>query len=105
MWIANIRAGHEPDVSYWDTQEAHWKPIPARSRPPVRLNARLEALPIGAEMGIPVLADGECVGIAWLKFEQFDHRRPDKNEMLLATRVAESAGQLLRHWPANGPSE
>jgi GAF domain-containing protein/transcriptional regulator with XRE-family HTH domain len=99
VWVSDIRTSGSLDVSFWNTQTKAWERTAPRPGTPDSANPQALKLEFLSELGIPIVHEQECVGVAWLKFNTFDHSRPGPAEMLLAEGFAESAGRVLKSLP------
>jgi transcriptional regulator with XRE-family HTH domain/GAF domain-containing protein len=84
------------DFAFWDGRRQSWSKIPPKSGTPDSVNQRVITQDVRSELGIPILSENECVGVAWLKFGAGDHARVGTEDMLLATQFAEGVGRVLK---------
>jgi GAF domain-containing protein/transcriptional regulator with XRE-family HTH domain len=99
VWISDIRTSGSLDVSFWNSRMKAWERTAPRPGTPESANPQVLKMEFLSELGIPIVYEQECVGVAWLKFNTFDHVRPGQAEMLLAEGFAESAGRVFKSLP------
>ncbi len=93
VWITNVQDATHFDVFFWNPDQAHWDTIPPAPDVPRTLNRKLPAN-VQAELGIPILLQGECIGGAWLKYQTA--RTPLSSEdMFRITGLAGEAALVL----------
>jgi putative methionine-R-sulfoxide reductase with GAF domain len=69
VWITHVKADDVFDALYWDPQRLAWQTAPPATDPPETISPYLQVLGVQCELGIPIVVDDRCLGVAWLKYK------------------------------------
>jgi GAF domain-containing protein len=100
IWITNSQGSNQLNAEYWNKQGLRWDTTPPRIGAPESANPHVTTSECAFELGIPLIHEGECLGVAWLKFTSEDRSHPSVEETSLAEEFAQGVGCILKFWPA-----
>jgi GAF domain-containing protein len=91
VWITHVKDERHFDALYWDPTRQEWTTRAPVDEPPDSVSPALAVLGVKCELGIPIEIDGQCRGVAWLKYEDIV-QRPTSEDVLRMAGFAGAAG-------------
>jgi hypothetical protein len=96
--LSKIVAVDRFNAQFWHPDDRCWKdvPPPTKYEPPRTVN-ELAVTNRYAEVGIPFVLDGTCLGVGWLKFRSSNWQRPSPSALEHMTGFAAQAAHVIDH--------
>jgi putative methionine-R-sulfoxide reductase with GAF domain len=95
LWIDDIKSIDDYRVVYWSSDVNDWSETPPASGVPKTLNQKPIEQKITAEVGIPILSKGVCLGVAWIKLIRPSPERPLRQRLELLTALMSEASVII----------
>jgi len=92
IWINMKEAGSEFEIRYWN--ETKWDEPSLGRTPPQEINSSVESR-VKSLLGIPIIVQEQCIGIAWLEYENSPVTHTEDALMNLASGFAAYAGLVI----------
>jgi hypothetical protein len=93
IWLSNFTAERTFSCWFWTGREWNQRPS-TEEKWPLDVNAMVLKNGTHAELGMPIIVGGACVGVAWIKYKE--HRQPPtQKRMSEAFRAGSQAGLVL----------
>jgi GAF domain-containing protein len=93
VWINEIKADTEFKICYWN--EGAWDQKPQDLDTPSSINSSVAEQGVGSLLGIPIEVRGQCIGVAWLEYDNTTEIPPQNGIMRVASGFAAHAGLVI----------
>ncbi|HVS34815.1 MAG TPA: GAF domain-containing protein [Gemmataceae bacterium] len=98
VWISNVKDERHFDALYWNPERRAWQSEAPAGDAPDSINPHMLEIGVECELGIPIVTGKQCVGVAWLKYNNIKQRLSADD----LTRAAGAAAMVL-YKNAKGP--
>jgi GAF domain-containing protein len=95
IWITRVKQDDQFDVLYWDPQAQAWQSSPPTDDSPQTVSPHLRELGVQCELGIPILVHQQCIGVAWLKYQDDMVQEPSITNLEQAAGFVGAAALVL----------
>jgi hypothetical protein len=92
IWVSRKDNDKSFEIQCWNGET--WAQVPANITPPTQINPGVRP-EVKALLGIPILGRRNCIGIAWLEYEENRAKPLVSDIMKLATGFADFAGLVI----------
>ncbi len=92
VWINLKEAGSDPEIRYWN--RTTWDEPSLARTPPEDINSSVDSR-VKSLLGIPIIVQEQCIGIAWLEYERSTVTHTEDALMNLASGFAAYAGLVI----------